>query len=458
MVGATLTLVLASTVGARPADAGPKSVGETTDPVSRFMETRGQAPLWFSRSSGEAAQRLLSLLGTADLDGISKDEFEIGSILIAIRRASSGDPAAVRHADLMLSRAFVAYAQELQRDPKVGVVYVDPELKPKPTPAAVLLANAAKAPSLEKHIHELRWMNPLYGQLRQALVHRFYAMPRERHVLMLNLQRARALPPASQRYVLVNTANQRLYMYENGEIVDEMRVVAGRANAQTPLMNAYIRFAVLNPYWHVPADLTARLAPNVLRRGKSYLDIQGYEAVADFSDNPQVLDPEKLDWAAIAAGKLSVQLRQKPGPANSMGLVKFMFPNSQGIWLHDTPSREHLSKDVRLASAGCVRLEDPWRLGSWLFQHPLKPITGAPEQRVDLPELVPVYITYLTAVPQGSAVTLIQDVYRRDLSPLHQVETDVRPVSPEQRPAALIMPVSPPALPSAAGHTYPATQ
>lgn len=74
-----------------------------------------------------------------------------------------------------------------------------------------------------------------------------------------------------------------------------MKVVAGRANAQTPLMNAYIRFAVLNPYWNVPSDLTARLAPNVLERGMSYLDQQGYQVVADFSDRPRILDPNTID-------------------------------------------------------------------------------------------------------------------------------------------------------------------
>jgi L,D-transpeptidase YcbB len=406
---------------AKPAQAQMKVADHAADAVSQFYRSRADEPLWFGETSGNAAQQLLRLLGTAEVDGVNKDKFQLGSLLLAVRRASNGDATAIKEAEFMLSEAFVAYARDLQRDPKVGVIYVDPELKPTPSSAAALLEDAAKAASLEAHIRELRWMNPLYGQLRQALVASPNLTDRDRHVLMLNLARARAFPPATDRYVLVNTANQRLYMYENGTVVDEMKVVAGRPNAQTPLMNAYVRFAVLNPYWNVPADITARLAPNVIKRGSSYLDQQGYQVVSDFGDNPSIIDPASVDWNSVAAGDLPVKLRQLPGPANSMGRVKFMFPNSQGVWLHDTPTRGLFENVVRLESAGCIRLEDAWRFGSWLFQRPLKSAAREVEKELQLPEPVPVYITYLTAIPQASSVTFIHDGYRRDPPPVDEV-------------------------------------
>ena len=176
----------------------------------------------------------------------------------------------------MLSQAFVAYASDLARDPGVGIIYIDPELKPSPPPAAVLLSQAARARSLAEYVREMGWLNPIYGQLRQALVNRNYRSEHQRRLIALNLKRARTLPWGGRRYVVVNPVAQRLYMYEDDQVVDSMRVVAGKPEAATPMMTAFIRFAVLNPYWNAPPEITSqRLAPNVLKQGKSYLERQG---------------------------------------------------------------------------------------------------------------------------------------------------------------------------------------
>jgi murein L,D-transpeptidase YcbB/YkuD len=108
-------------------------------------------------------------------------------------------------------------------------------------------------------------------------------------------------------------------------------------------------------------------------------------------------------------------MRQKPGPANSMGRMKFMFPNAQGIWLHDTPEKEKIDEAARLQSNGCVRLEDAPRFERWLFNgHAPKAQGAKPEQKVNLPEPVPIYITYLTAVPSGTSIVYFDDFYGKD--------------------------------------------
>jgi murein L,D-transpeptidase YcbB/YkuD len=94
--------------------------------------------------------------------------------------------------------------------------------------------------------------------------------------------------------------------------------------------------------------------------------------------------------------------------------MKFMFPNAQGIWLHDTPVKEKIEEAGRLQSAGCVRLEDAPRFARWLFGQSLKPKGARPEQKVALPSPVPVYITYLTAVPSGSSIVYFDDFYGKD--------------------------------------------
>jgi murein L,D-transpeptidase YcbB/YkuD len=97
-----------------------------------------------------------------------------------------------------------------------------------------------------------------------------------------------------------------------------------------------------------------------------------------------------------------------------MGQMKFMFPNRSGVYLHDTPQKELLTETSRMFSGGCVRLEDAPRLGRWLFGRSLRAAGSSPDQRVDLPEGVPVYITYLTAVPDGDRIAYLPDPYSRD--------------------------------------------
>src|SRR3954452_1357777 len=337
-----------SPVAIQPAAAQSISGGEIAD----FYRSRGGAPLWFAPRSGAAAQQLVQLLATAQADNLNPRRYNLRARQRAVQAARSGNPPAIQRAEAMLSAAFAAYVADQKHDPHAGIIYVDPELKPAPPSARALLTAASKAPSLSEYVGQMAWMNPIYAHIRQAIASRLYRNETERRVLTMNLERARALPSGNGRYVIVNPPAARLYMYENGQVVDSMRVVAGRPDpiAKTPMMNAFIRYVALNPYWNAPEDIAARkLAPNVLKRGRAYLNEKGYEILSSW-DNPRVIDPMSVDWKAVVAGRAKVIMRQKPGPANSMGRMKFMFPNRQGIWLHDTPEREKIEDAARLES------------------------------------------------------------------------------------------------------------
>jgi len=233
--------------------------------------------------------------------------------------------------------------------------------------------------------------------------------------LRLNLQRARALPAVSDRYVLVDAAAQRLWLYDKGRPVDSMRVIVGRVTEPTPMLAAYIRHAVLNPYWNVPPDLArSRVAPKVLDQGLGYLRAERYEILSDWSDEATKVDPKTIDWRAVARGDIEVPMRQLPGPKNSMGAMKFMFPNQYGVYLHDTPDKRLFGTADRRQSGGCVRVEDARRLAQWLFGRVPTTKSTAPEQKVALKAPVPVYITYLTAAPTADGIALRDDIYNRD--------------------------------------------
>jgi murein L,D-transpeptidase YcbB/YkuD len=416
--GALAAIAVAAPAALAPADARAAAAAPFDGEIAAFYRSRGGAPLWFAPTAGAAAPQLIQLLATAQADHLNPRRYNVRALQRALADARTGNPAAIQRAEVMLSAAFVTYAQDLKHDPGMGIIYVDKELRPAPPSPMELLTAAARAPSLSDYVSQMGWMNPIYGKLRQALASRLYGNAAQYRLLSLNLERARALPAGSGRFVIVNPPAARLYMYENGQVVDSMRVVAGRPDpiAQTPMMNALIRYVALNPYWNSPPDITSRkLAPTILKEGRAYFTKRGYDLVDHFGPDAHVLDPMSVDWKAVAAGRVQVNLRQRPGPANSMGKMKFMFPNAQGIWLHDTPEKEKIEDAARLESNGCVRLEDAARFARWLFNgRPPSPKGARPEQKVDLPAPVPLYITYLTAVPSGSSIVYFDDFYGKD--------------------------------------------
>lgn len=391
--------------------------------VGDFYRARGDALLWLSPKAGSAAPILIEILKSAAIDGLDPARYRTDSLDAALRSvAGSNDRKALLRTDQMLSEAFAAYVRDIRRDPGIGTIYVDPSLKPvAPSPRAALL-DAAAAPQLADYVAAAGWANPIYGQLRRALATHNYASPHEQQLLMLNLERARALPGGRGRYIIVNAAEQKLFAYENGRQLDAMNVVVGKPKYPTPMMSAYIRFAALNPYWYVPPDLAAeRIAPRVIKQGLKYLDELGHQVMSDWTPDAKIIDPKTINWKAVADGRQEVRIRQLPGPHNSMGRMKFMFPNEAGIYLHDNPERELFSEASRLYSGGCVRLEDAARLGRWMFGRPLAWEGAGTEEQVPLPDPVPVYITYLTAMPSGSGIAYFDDIYGRDASRLAEL-------------------------------------
>jgi murein L,D-transpeptidase YcbB/YkuD len=199
-------------------------------------------------------------------------------------------------------------------------------------------------------------------------------------------------------------------------VVDSMKVVVGNEKlGETPMMAGWIRWAIENPYWEVPNDITQNeLAPHILKSGVGYLKAHGYEVLADWDSDSPVIDPKTVDWQAVRDGQRQVHVRQLPGGENFMGKVKFEFPNPKGIYLHDTPAKQLMKEDSRQLSHGCIRMEDAAKMHRWLMGEPI-PTDAAPEEKVPLDKPVPIYVTYLTALPASSGeIVFHDDPYGRD--------------------------------------------
>ncbi len=393
-----------------------------------FYAARGNQPLWlnqFGRPSG-AASMLMHHLRTAQFDGVDPKTVKFSRLAKQVDDARRGDADDVAKAEVALSTAFAAYVRAMRAAGREQMIYESAALAPiVPTARAALDTAAASAQGLEDYIAEMRWMHPLYAPLRDAMEDPRFS-ENQRRQMWTNLARVRAIPAMpTGRHILVDAASATLWMYEDGKPVDSMRVVVGKPDLQTPMMAGFVRYAVLNPYWNIPDDLVKNtISANVLDRGVGYLRSGGYQVLADWRPDAAVVDPATVDWQAVHDGRTKVHVRQLPGGSNFMGKVKFEFPNAQGIYLHDTPDKQLLRLDERQLSSGCVRLEDAAKMHRWLMGEALPGRVREAEKVVPLPELVPIYITYLTAIPNGQAIAFRDDPYHRDGTQLAAVDTD----------------------------------
>lgn len=383
--------------------------------VEAFYASRSGAPLWLGGGHGDAALELIEILDRAPVDGFAQGPAIAAKAQALIARGQDGDSVALTAADRLLSLGWVAYVQALQRPPS-GMIYADPSVAPRQQSPMQILALTAAAPSLSAHVESVSQVNPLYAQLRDAAWAEMQSGGSVDPRVLTSLDRARERP-FQHKYIMVDAAAARLYMIEDGHIVGSMKVVVGRPGeqTQTPMLASTIYYATVNPYWHVSDDLVRSLiAKNVLEQGLGYLKSHGYQVMpADENDNT-LLDPSQIDWHSVASGDLHVRVRQLPGPANSMGRVKFGFPNDDDIYLHDTPMKQLFAQDDRTISHGCIRLEDAQRLERWVLDGEMPSQSGPAEDNVPLPNPVPIYVTYLTAQAHDGQLSFVDDIYGRD--------------------------------------------
>jgi L,D-transpeptidase YcbB len=411
-----MALIPTASAPAQPVvPAAPMMASAAGAEVGAFYQRHPGTRLWFkSGAEDPAVARLIEILRRSPFDGLENGLDLANAVAVAQTQARTGDPAAVAAAEQALSQAWVQYVQLLKK-PTPGMIYEVPYLAPKNSRADQILLTAAAVPSLAVHLDDVASPNVLYAQLRDTayeeakLTGVTTADPR----LLANLQRLRSIPKKG-KFMVVDSGNQTLTLFENGQRYDQMKVVAGKAEFPTPLMASIMYYIVYNPYWNAPDHLARKIAENYLSMGAKYLTSRGYQVMSDWSVNATVLPNSEVDWKGIAKGTVKARIRQKPSGDNSMGDLKFPFPNSQDIFLHDTPQREYFSRSTRTLSNGCVRLEDARRFGRWLLgKEPVAP-NGDAEVQVQLPRGVPIYLTYVTAEVRDGKIAYLADPYGWD--------------------------------------------
>ena len=253
-----------------------------------------------------------------------------------------------------------------------------------------------------------------------ALAEELNVSPQQRiQQLLINLERMRWLPAKTDRRIIVaNIPEYKLHVFDQGKSVLDMRIVVGQAGHHTVVFSNRLKYIVFSPYWNVP--------PSIVRN----------EILPNMKRQPHYLDRNRMEITGYSGG-LPV-IRQKPGEKNSLGLVKFLFPNEYNIYFHDTPAKSLFNRDERAFSHGCIRLAEPSKLAAlllkdrpeWTSSSISRAMHKGKEQWVTLSRPLPVYIVYVTAwVDKEGLLNFRKDIYGHDAEMATRlfIQSNVRP-------------------------------
>lgn len=247
--------------------------------------------------------------------------------------------------------------------------------------------------------------------------------------ILLNMERWRWLPKdlapgvENDRYILVNIPAFKVSVMEKDVEVMQMKAVVGKTMHATPIFSHEIQYLMFAPYWNVPNSIVEQDIKPHLQRNRNWLASRHMEMVTTFGPNARKVPVNRVNWNTMTQYNFDYRIRQRPGPHNALGLVKFMFPNEYAVYLHDTPADHLFSEAERDLSHGCVRVERPADLAAYLLQDVPgwdsnrieKAMHAGVQQRVDLKKKVPVYLVYFTAwADEDGTVHFRDDLYHHD--------------------------------------------
>ncbi len=238
----------------------------------------------------------------------------------------------------------------------------------------------------------------------------------------VNLERLRWLPDGIKdlELILVNTANFQLDFIQKRDTVLTSRVIVGKSYHSTPQFSAPMSYIVFSPTWTVPSSITKNEIIPAVKKDNQYLAKKNMKLL---TSSGTIVNPSTIDWSKINSRNFPYIVRQEPGEQNSLGLVKFMFPNKYSVYIHDTPSRSLFAREDRALSHGCIRIEKPFELAklllsfdaNWTDEKIQNAMIQTKEQTVMLDRKIPVVILYLTSWTDGKGNSYFrEDIYNRD--------------------------------------------
>jgi murein L,D-transpeptidase YcbB/YkuD len=238
--------------------------------------------------------------------------------------------------------------------------------------------------------------------------------------ISLNMERWRWQKAWPDRYVRVNIPSFQLKVIEDDSVWLTSRVIVGKRDTPTPVMESVIRSFIIYPYWHAPESIAIKEILPELQEDRSYLESHNFEVL---NKRGAVIRADTIQWDMVGKGHFPFILRQREGSENSMGIIKFNFANPYGVYLHDTNSKRLFRREKRDISHGCVRVSEAVALAHYLVRE--DDIYVSPEDldqylslqqrlEIDLRKPIPVKLEYFTCEVEKGVPYFYDDIYRKD--------------------------------------------
>ncbi|WP_187774887.1 L,D-transpeptidase family protein [Pedobacter sp. BS3] len=339
----------------------------------------------------------------------------------------------IAHTELLVANSLLNYSSAIQ----FGVV------NPRKTfsryymktarPDSAFYQQVFTVQDVKSYLDSIQPKSSAYIKIQDALknntVYQGLTAEETRKTFELALERLRwRNKPSAKRYVWVNIADFTLHYFENGAEKLSMKVCAGKGpdqedgphNHQTPQLSSEIYNAQVNPVWNIPQSIAKNEILEHVKADPYYLVNNGINVYAKSGEK---LDAESIDWSSVSASDMPYKFKQAPGNENSLGRIKFQFPNGSSVYLHDTPAQEPFKMQVRAVSHGCVRVEKPLELARALYGDGKKFQLIEKEMNEDIPTVndialtpkVPVYLDYMPCfVDSRGNIRIVPDVYKLD--------------------------------------------
>ena len=380
--------------------------------AQRFYRQNGYQLAWSNGTRARAPfDALLRALHAADREGLEPSDYGVAELDAAPRSGFTRDQAVTF--DLRATYAYLHCAWDLTHGT------VDPEDLDPHWHASTRLRSTARSGQaqeidlpatlqsalgdgrVERSLSDLAPSSPQYQGLKQQLARaRTGGDAATAQQIVMNMERWRWLPDdLGSRYILVNIPEFRLDVIENGRSVLDMKVVTGKKTSPTPVLADRLTTVVFSPYWNIPQDIVEK------------------EILPKLEKNPGYLEKNNIEQDGESG-----RYRQRPGTGNSLGGVKFVFPNHFNVYLHDTPSQALFDRVERDFSHGCVRLDEPDALAQyvlrdqpeWTAEKIAAAMRSGTEHAVKLKQPLPIYLVYFTAWEEQGALETAPDVYGLD--------------------------------------------
>lgn len=400
----------------------PLSARET---VSQFYKMNEMKMIWMDSFSIKAdGDSLIQFVLQADQSGLLPDDYHARE-LNAFKQSTINHESAGR-ADVMLTDAFVSLWYHLKNgrvDRKnFSRIKIDSLLY---ADAMDALKTALANHSVSSVLRDREPKNQEYATLKKSL-EKFLTkdlsdttIVKQRDQLIATLERWRWEAKKPERFIAVNVPSFDLKVFEKDSIVLHSRVIIGKPETPTPNIKSVVNSFIIYPYWHVPKSIVKEILP-AIQQDTLYLRKHNYQVI---DSKGKVIKNSTIDFKKYTPEDFPYILRQREGSENTMGVIKFVFPNNYGVYLHDTNARRLFSKSDRALSHGCIRVQKAVDLAKYLAKDDDTYVDAADLEQyllvqkrleVKVVKPIPVHLNYFTVEPKGDSVIFFNDLYKKD--------------------------------------------